>query len=130
MSFSSEVKEELAEHISSSRHCQIAEIAALFCYIGTIARDDTGSVALSIQTENEQVIRKSFTLLKKSFNISTNVLGWGSYCIRIQDETAVRMLLQALKLSYGQGHINRSIDTVHPLLIKNACCRRAFLRGA
>ena len=29
MSFSSEVKEELAKHISPARHCQIAELAAL-----------------------------------------------------------------------------------------------------
>ena len=29
MSFSSEVKEELSRHLGKSRHCQIAELAAL-----------------------------------------------------------------------------------------------------
>ena len=35
MSFSSEVKEELAKHISPARHCQIAELA-----VGARADDD------------------------------------------------------------------------------------------
>ena len=34
MSFSGEVKEELAKHISSARHCQIAELAALLGFCG------------------------------------------------------------------------------------------------
>lgn len=71
MSFSSEVKEELAEHIDSSRHCQIAEMAALFVCSGKIECEKAGKTVLAIQTENEQVIRKYFTLLQKSFNICT-----------------------------------------------------------
>lgn len=129
MSFSSEVKEELVEHISSSRHCQIAEMAALFCYSGRIGRTDEGNTILSFQTENEQVIRKCFTLLKKSFNIGTNVVGKGSYSLKIQEEAQVRKLLQALKLLEPSGRMSQRMDIVNPLLIKNACCRRAFLRG-
>ena len=36
MSFSSEVKEELAKRISPARHCQIAELAALIAFEGRI----------------------------------------------------------------------------------------------
>ena len=35
MSFSSEVKEELAGQIGKSRHCQIAELAALIAFDGS-----------------------------------------------------------------------------------------------
>ena len=31
MSFSSEVKQELAEHIDGGRHCELAELAAIIC---------------------------------------------------------------------------------------------------
>ena len=36
MSFSSEVKTELAKHLGKSRHCQIAELAALIAFEGRI----------------------------------------------------------------------------------------------
>gem|GEM_PF-6464384 len=40
MSFSSEVKEELAKHISPARHCQIAELAALMNFSGQYGLHD------------------------------------------------------------------------------------------
>lgn len=130
MSFSSEVREELAGHISSSRHCQIAELAVMFCYLGRIWKNGEGNILFSIQTENEQVIRKCFTLLKKSFNICTDVIGRGSYSLTVEDAEQVKKLLQALKLLDASGSMSQAADIVNPLLIKNACCRRAFLRGA
>lgn len=130
MSFSSRVKEELSEHVSSSRHCQIAETAALFCYSGRIIPGKGGETVLSIQTENEQVIRKCFTLLKKSFSIETDAHGKGAYSLEIRREEDVRKLLQMLKLLGPSGGITARTDVVNPLLIKNACCRRAYLRGA
>lgn len=38
MSFSSGVKEELYRHISPARHCQLAELAALLHFNGSIGR--------------------------------------------------------------------------------------------
>lgn len=129
MSFSSEVKEELSGHISSSRHCQIAELAAIFCHNGRIVVGEGGNIQLSIQTENEQVIRKCFTLLKKSFKIGTDVFGKSAYSLKIQQEEDIRKLLQILKLLEPSGELRHQTDIVSPLLVKNACCRRAFLRG-
>lgn len=130
MSFSGEVKEELAGHIGSSRHCQIAELAAMFCYNGRIGRNEVGDTVFSVQSENEQVMRKCFTLLKKTFNICIDVAGKGSCCLRIYEETQIKRILQAFKLLNASGEISGRTDFVNPLLIKNACCRRAFLRGA
>ena len=87
MSFSGTVKEELVKHVPAARHCQIAELAAIlhFCghYVGTQERETEfvqsaekkkeNTLKLSIQAENEAVIRKCFTLLKKTFNINTSV---------------------------------------------------------
>ena len=39
MSFSSEVKEELSRHLGKSRHCQIAELAALIAFDGKGSSD-------------------------------------------------------------------------------------------
>ena len=117
MSFSGEVKQELAKRISPARHCQIAELAALmhFCGdYGQIGESQGGKpvFTLGFQTENEAVVRKGFTLLKKTYNIETD---------RTLEEQEIQGLLAKIG---GPG------EPVNPLLIKNSCCRRAFLRGA
>ncbi len=44
MSFSQEVKEELATHISSAMHCKIAETAAILSMCGSVAIDENGKI--------------------------------------------------------------------------------------
>ena len=57
MSFSSEVKEELAKQFHKSRHCQIAELAAIFAFGGRFISEN-GKVKVEITTENVQLARK------------------------------------------------------------------------
>lgn len=42
MSFAGKVKEELLEQIGKARHCQLAELAALFAMCGQILMDEIG----------------------------------------------------------------------------------------
>ncbi|MCM1090012.1 MAG: DNA-binding protein WhiA [Butyrivibrio sp.] len=112
MSFSQNVKEELGRHMSAARHCQLAELAAIMHFCGQIGRDKNGNYTIGFQTENETVSRKGFTLLKKTYNINTDVeIG----------EEQMREILSKI------GDLD---EPVSPLLIKNSCCQRAFLRGA
>lgn len=123
MSFSSEVKEELSRQASSSRHCQLAELAALLCFLGRLEADAQGEPVLCLQTENEAVIRKCFTLLEKTFKIEG-----GGYNIAQQPNILkyygkqIPKILQAVKYSADEEFVN-------PLLIKSICCKRSFLRG-
>ncbi len=112
MSFSGEVKEELARNISPARHCQIAELAAILSFCGQYGRDGEGNYTIGFQTENGAVIRKGFTLLKKTYNIDTDV-------------PLTEEMMQGLLQKTGNPE-----KPVSALLIKNACCQRAFLRGA
>lgn len=137
MSFSSEVKEELSRQASSSRHCQLAELAALLCFLGRLEADAQGEPVLCLQTENEAVIRKCFTLLEKTFNINTGVLqisleeGKGhTYMTLVKGREEVRRILQAVKFQDEDGMKQAARTGPNPLIIKNACCKRAFLRGA
>ena len=52
MSFSSEVKEELSRHLGKSRHCQIAELAALIAFDGKVQVSESGC-DLFLDSENE-----------------------------------------------------------------------------
>lgn len=73
MSFSSKVKDELSRQVNPARHCQIAEIAAILSLCGKIKISDQDHFSIEIHTENVAVARKYFTLLKKTFNIGTDV---------------------------------------------------------
>lgn len=112
MSFSSGVKDELSRHQTLARHCQIAEIAAIISMCGGVSISEKDHYSLKIQTENVYVARKYFTLLKKTYNIDTDV--------KISEEQMRSVIDKIGDLS----------EPVSPLLIKNSCCQRAFLRGA
>lgn len=116
MSFSGEVKEELAGCISPARHCQLAELAA-FVHFGGRLTDD--GLHLKLEIENELVSRKCFTLLKKTFNI-----------YNVMRDAEEEKVLQAMHLYDNDHHIVSLDQPVNSLLIKNSCCARAFLRGA
>ncbi|MDL2302274.1 DNA-binding protein WhiA [Lachnospiraceae bacterium OttesenSCG-928-D06] len=112
MSFSSEVKDELYKQISAARHCQMAELSAIMNFCGNYGQDKNGRYTIGFNTENEALVRKGFTLLKKSFNIDTEN---GS------NEQEIKAVLAKF------GNLD---EPVSPLLIKSSCCQRSFLRGA
>ena len=65
MSFSDDVKEELSAQISAGRHCQLAELMAIFVFCGKLEITENGGMYLKIQTENLFVAKKCFVLIKK-----------------------------------------------------------------
>ena len=111
MSFSSKVKEELSKQTEAARHCKIAELAAILSANGRILPVEDGGF-LYIRTENETVSRKCFTLLKKTFNISTEVavrksnLKRGNvYSIAIENPKYVTQILETAKMSARNGQL-------------------------
>ena len=138
MSFSYKVKEELEKHTSDNRHCQIAELAALVHYQGMLKRSKKGSLCVEISTENPFVIRKVFTLLNKTFNINTSEYEnecnterkRSVYIISIEKESEIMEIFQAIKLLDQKGVLHELRDRINPVILKQSCCQRAFLRGA
>lgn len=114
MSFSSDVKEELEKVIPSARHCQLAELAAIIHFGCKIKEDEKTQDEIKISSENLFAFRKYFTLLQKTFIINVDVV----------------RILQAVKVCDESGYMHPLSEEVNPLLIKNSCCRRSFLRGA
>ncbi len=112
MSFSAEIKKELAEVTNRNKHCNMAEITAMYRYGGQIGRIENDSYTIGFHTENKDVIKKGFTLIKKTFNIDF-------------DKT-----LSEEELFCFIHSLNEVEDQVANNLSKKTCCRRAFLRGA
>lgn len=108
MSFSSEVKQELAGHLGKSRHCQIAELAVLFAFDGKLAG-----------TENQ--------LLKKKYHLLTEQL-FGT--VNLEAEEAKKKIFETVKMWNHERMEPEMSDTVSGLLIQQTCCKRAYIRGA
>lgn len=106
MSFSSEVKEELLKQVGKSRHCQIAELAAI------IAFDGTG-------VENHLLNEKYHLLVRDLFSIEETG----------QDVEEWR-ILELVKMWDREQQQPRIGSTVNGILLQQMCCRRAFIRGA
>ena len=138
MSFSSTVKEELSRQLTTARHCQIAEMAAILSLCGRVKISASDHFAIAIHTENLAVARKYFTLLKKTFNISTDVVirhnaylkRNRTYAVVVSDDEEARRILVTTKLLDEHGEVGENLSVVKNLVIQNPCCRRAFLRGA
>lgn len=110
MSFSSEVKTELAKHLGKSRHCQIAELAALIAFEGRIP------VA---ESENRLLMQKYQLLLAELFHIE-----------EIHTEEEARSVFSTVKMYNDATGEAEPEDTVKELLIQQSCCKRAYIRGA
>lgn len=137
MSFSGKVKEELSGQWSSARHCQIAELAAMLSICGLIVIDSRNRYGIKIHTENISVARKVFTLIKKTFNIESdisvrrNILRQSvSYSIIVKQHKDALRILQATKLTEEYRNGFEEIHIVNPLVVQQTCCKRAFIRGA
>ena len=138
MSFSSKVKEELSRQLSPARHCQIAEIAAILSLCGRIQISENNRYRVKIHTENEAVARKYFTLLKKTYNINTDISirhssslnKSRSYILSVNDDETARKILMTCRLMKPFGVIEEDFSISDSLIIQRECCKRAFIRGA
>lgn len=140
MSFSGSVREELSERISPARHCRIAETTALLSAGGRLEEDGR----LYFQMENGAVVRKYFTMLKKTFNIDTAILVRENrgqkkgkvYCVELTDPEQIRMVLQSTRLTPEEASMSSCGKEGRPLICRDrlitqqSCCKKAFIRGA
>ena len=138
MSFSAVVKEELSRLCPPARHCQLAEIAAILSMCGRLLTHEDGRISIKIHTESISVARKYFTLLRKSFNINSDVSvrcnyylkKKRTYIVTVPDDTLAHKILYAARLMTPDGRTGADLTVSDQLLLNHQCCMRAFLRGS
>lgn len=119
MSFSGDVKRELGKQYSKSRHCQLAELAAILEMVGKV-QEETG--ILEITSDNMLVIEKYAVLMKQIFAVDIT---------KPLEREQTEKILIALKW-YKENEMALPLDEQRAdgLLVQNVCCKRAFIRGA
>ncbi len=125
MSFASETKNELLEAEIRDACCIRAELLGLMCFAGAVV--PPGRVRIS--TESAAVAQRAYSLIKAFLDISGDIVtkpvrGKTTHAIEVRAEADAMRLLSALGLLSKNGIVFRGSG------IDEACCRRAFLRGA
>jgi DNA-binding protein WhiA len=132
MSFAAQTKKELTLVENQDACCERAELSALIRMNGSVHLSSR-KVILDISTENAAIARRIYSLLKKNFDVHTELLVRKKmrlkknnvYIVRIPAK--VQEILKELNI-VSEGFIfNQGIDKD---MIKRPCCKRAYLRGA
>ncbi|EPY08158.1 sporulation regulator WhiA [Paenibacillus sp. E194] len=132
MSFAAQTKKELTM-IESESCCEKAELSALMRMNGSVQLSSNRKVILDISTENAAIARRIYTLVKTYFQVHTELLVRKKmrlkknnvYIVRIP--TRVQEILRDLHIVSEGFLFTDGIDTQ---IVKNNCCKRAYLRGA
>ena len=132
MSFSSEVKEELAKQFGRSRHCQIAELAGILELEGML--DEEGKLVVSnenslLQTKYGLLLQKIFGEKTGGFTESCRQLHWDQEPYRsrkIITGERMGMLVQqtCCKRALSVEHLwqrDRSVIRINPIILKLIC---------
>lgn len=132
MSFSSDVKEELARVIPEQMCCRKAELVGLFKACGSMTIGRSGT-SLSVSVENASVARKAFSYLKEIYRLTPQIvvqqqrrLRVGNvYVVGVDSLKAVASLIKDLGVIEPEEALLRKISGPQGA----SCCAKSLLRG-
>lgn len=131
MSFAAQTKKELTL-IEAEKCCEKAELSALIRMNGSVQKSGP-KIVLDISTENAAIARRIYSLIKKTYKLHTELLVRKKmrlkknnvYIVRVPNQ--VQDILADMHIVSEGFHFTPGIDRK---ILKNSCCRRAYLRGA
>ena len=136
MSFSADVKGELARLPEDELCCARAELAAALMFSGGIAWRGRGRYALSITTADASIVRRFFAMLKMHWGVTGEIRalsgdglhGGTRYQLLLPQQDSVRLLMDMDLLNEAETFGLRPAPM--PTLTERECCKRAFARAA
>ena len=134
MSFSAEVRDELARQEPACEYCDLAVLAALVRVCGSLTLAGAGHYQLAVATETGAVARTMIGLthkilkLKTEFTVRKSVLHKvRNYLITLPDQPDLGKALVLLGILDRKGNLVRQIPK---FIVARDCCRLAYVRGA
>ncbi len=131
MSFAAHAKKELTM-LEVPGCCSRAELAALIRMNGSI-QFGAGRFILDVSTENAAIARRIYTLLKNLFNVHAELLVRKKMRLKKNNVYIVRLPHQTSEILQDLRIMDKNMSFlpgISPDLVKKACCRGAYLRGA
>jgi len=122
LSFSQDVRTQLANLPPGKPCCERAMLLALFSVCGKDAAMMDGEPCLALAVDNAAVARLLFRLAKNAFSTQPHLAPHGG-----GKGQAYRLFIPLTEEGLGR---ETSMDDIERQIRKRSCCRRAFLRGA
>ena len=137
MSFATEVKNELARIEPGKKGCQLSEIAGFLRVAGSIGLAGRGKFKIVITTENPAIVRHYKKLIQEYFGIETTLdIGESdfsgktkTYNINIDSENRSEQILRETGILLVREGNNYISDGIYEGIVKNKCCKKAYIRG-
>lgn len=137
MSFATEVKNELARIEPGKKCCQLSEIAGFLRVAGSIGLAGRGKFKIVITTENPAIVRHYKKLIQEYFGIETTLdIGESdfsgktkTYNINIDSENRSEQILRETGILLVREGNNYISDGIYEGIVKNKCCKKAYIRG-
>lgn len=136
MSFSSDIKKELLRANAEKKCCLLAEMCGIICFCAQITLSE-GKFSLKFSTESVAAARRCFMLIKKLFDIKSDLdikksragRGGYAYSLIIDDSDLVYKILKSVYL-IDDAFENRVAFRINKKIYESEHCMRAFSRGA
>ena len=134
MSFTAEVKDELARVGGLCPECDVAELAALVRVCGALSFHGSGAYSIRVSTETGAVARTVIRLAHEVFDLDTsltvrrsNLHRSRNYLIEIPEQEGLEQAL----IRMGVLILGRGLSSgIAARVVARPCCRAAYLRGA
>ena len=133
MSFSSDVKNELAVVKPEKSCCGLSELCGLYATMGSLSLLGRGKVNVQLTSESLAVCRRAYTLLVQTLHVSPQIhyvsyarFGGTRKCVLTLGPIHSPTLLKALGMMDDNGSLR---STTPRMALTRQCCMRAFLRG-
>ena len=138
MSFSAQVKNELARIIHENPQVQLSELSAIIRMSGTLKLMGFNKLSFVINTENPAIARKVFTLIKNCFGITveiqinrqSNLKRNNTYVLSVTYDQGANDILEKVGIIEKEGEHLSWVSTIPKHLVSRQDGKRAYLRGA
>jgi DNA-binding protein WhiA len=136
MSFSADVKNEIAQIMPERRCCMLAQIAGFVRTCGAVSLSGKGA-GLKLTTENAAAARSFIKLLKQYFHIEEELaLTWRKnmknqnlYEVAVLPQMGAEQILREIGILRVKEGLNYLDQQIPEDIVKNRCCKKAALRG-
>lgn len=131
LSFASETKKELT-NLELKPCCIKAELSALIRMNGSLSFSNR-VIMVDIQTENAAIARRIYTLIKKQYHVSVELLVRKKMRLKKNNVYIVRLVEDAKEILEDLNILEEGFSIVRNIsssLVKKKCCKRSYIRGA
>ena len=133
MSFSNTMKSDLCRIAKERNCCMISELGAMIKVNGTSITEKSGEKILRLTTENVNVAKRMYSLIRDCFDVQPRIVIRKSKKLKEHNIFLLTICKNIIKNNLFDNITNSDLDekslNCNKTLLKNTCCKKAFLRG-